>query len=241
MTTGRRSAGDQNAGRTRVRGPEVGIVSWWDEKKGEGVISSSRTPPSEIWFESSSVEATAQRALAAGERVEVEYEESGQHGFRYRAVRVREFSASRARPAAPTGLAVAAALLRIAAIPTALGAVFAYLAPRLLLRHAPRVAYLPPRLLLSSALFVVLAFTVAFGLRRHVRAAGWAALAMGVPPLITTPINLIFELSSSPVVWGSRLVTLAMNAPVVALVAFNWRQLYGFSKFQRRFDRTEAG
>jgi CspA family cold shock protein len=69
-----------------------GIVKFWRDDKGYGVIESADTAPWDIWSHFSAIDATGFKSLTAGERVEVTYHRANQDSYRYVAERVRRVS-----------------------------------------------------------------------------------------------------------------------------------------------------
>jgi CspA family cold shock protein len=69
-----------------------GIVKFWRDDKGYGVIESADTAPWDIWSHFSAIDATGFKSLTVGERVEVTYHRANQDSYRYVAERVRRVS-----------------------------------------------------------------------------------------------------------------------------------------------------
>jgi CspA family cold shock protein len=69
-----------------------GIVRFWRDDKGYGVIESADTAPWDIWSHFSAIDATGFKSLTVGERVEVTYHRANQDSYRYVAERVRRVS-----------------------------------------------------------------------------------------------------------------------------------------------------
>jgi CspA family cold shock protein len=68
----------------------IGIVKYWRDEKGHGVIASEVTAPWDIWCHFAHIrEMEGFRSLTAGDRVEVEYVRTDQESFRYVAVWAR--------------------------------------------------------------------------------------------------------------------------------------------------------
>jgi CspA family cold shock protein len=67
----------------------IGVVKWWRDTKGHGVIAASEIAPWDIWCHFSAIEGSGYRELKAGERVEVDYYRANQESFKYIAQRVR--------------------------------------------------------------------------------------------------------------------------------------------------------
>ncbi|WP_328609347.1 cold shock domain-containing protein [Amycolatopsis sp. NBC_00345] len=68
-----------------------GTVKFFKPEKGWGAISSPDLPDGcDAWVHYSSIEADGFRALAAGDRVEFDYEQAQQDSFRFRTTRVRK-------------------------------------------------------------------------------------------------------------------------------------------------------
>jgi CspA family cold shock protein len=70
----------------------MGMVKWWRDAKGYGVIACPEIAPWDIWCHFSAIESTGFRTLVPGERVEVEYYRTEQDSFKYAARRVRRLS-----------------------------------------------------------------------------------------------------------------------------------------------------
>lgn len=67
----------------------VGRCKWFREENGYGAIATDATAPFDVWCHFSAIEMEGFKALAPGQRVEVEYERADQDSFKYRAIRVR--------------------------------------------------------------------------------------------------------------------------------------------------------
>lgn len=67
----------------------IGIVKFWRDDKGYGVIESSDTAPWDIWSHFAAIDGTGFKSLTVGERVEVTYHRANQDSYRYVAERVR--------------------------------------------------------------------------------------------------------------------------------------------------------
>jgi cold shock protein len=67
----------------------TGVVKWWRNEKGYGVIAASEIAPWDIWCHFSAIEGTGFKELKSGERVEVDYYRADQESFKYIAQRVR--------------------------------------------------------------------------------------------------------------------------------------------------------
>ena len=67
----------------------IGIVKFWRDDKGYGVIEAIDTAPWDIWSHFSAIEGTGFKSLTVGERVEVTYHRANQDSYRYVAERVR--------------------------------------------------------------------------------------------------------------------------------------------------------
>jgi len=67
----------------------IGIVKFWRDDKGYGVIEAVDTAPWDIWSSFSAIEAAGFKSLTVGERVEVTYHRANQDSYRYIAERVR--------------------------------------------------------------------------------------------------------------------------------------------------------
>jgi len=74
----------------------IGIVKFWRDDKGYGVIESTDTAPWDIWSSFSAIEAKGFKSLTVGERVEVSYVRSNQESYRYVAYRVRRLAPDQA-------------------------------------------------------------------------------------------------------------------------------------------------
>ena len=62
----------------------IGIVKYWRDDKGHGVIASDVTAPWDIWCHFVDIrDMEGFRSFAAGDRVEVEYVRFDQESFRY--------------------------------------------------------------------------------------------------------------------------------------------------------------
>jgi CspA family cold shock protein len=61
----------------------IGIVKFWRDDKGYGVIEAVDTAPWDIWSSFSAIEATGFKSLTVGERVEVTYHRANQDSYRY--------------------------------------------------------------------------------------------------------------------------------------------------------------
>lgn len=70
----------------------IGIVKFWRDDKGYGVIESADTAPWDIWTHYSFIEGTGFKTLTVGEQVEVTYYRANQESYRYVAKRVRRLS-----------------------------------------------------------------------------------------------------------------------------------------------------
>lgn len=66
----------------------IGAVREWHEEAGWGVIDSPETPGG-CWAHFSHVDRPGYRTLTPGQRVTLEWQQPGQDGYPYRAVRVR--------------------------------------------------------------------------------------------------------------------------------------------------------
>lgn len=67
----------------------------WSYEEGWGVLSAPEVTADGIWAHFSAVEMEGFKSLAAGQKVEVDFEDLGspyQDGYRYRATRVRPVS-----------------------------------------------------------------------------------------------------------------------------------------------------
>ena len=72
----------------------IGMVKYWRDGKGYGVISSDVTAPWDIWCHFAQItDMEGFRSFAPGDRVEVEYVRTDQESFRYRATRARRVDA----------------------------------------------------------------------------------------------------------------------------------------------------
>jgi len=67
----------------------IGIVKFWRDDKGYGVIESTDTARWDIWSHFAAIEGTGFKSLTVGERVEVTYHRAKQDSYRYVAERVR--------------------------------------------------------------------------------------------------------------------------------------------------------
>jgi len=67
----------------------IGIVKFWRDDKGYGVIEAVDTAPWDIWSHFAAIEGTGFKSLTVGERVEVTYHRANQDSYRYIAERVR--------------------------------------------------------------------------------------------------------------------------------------------------------
>lgn len=65
----------------------VGTVRTWNEADGSGVVDSPETPGG-CWTHFSVVEVDGYRHLVPGQSVQLDWDERGQDGYPYRAVRV---------------------------------------------------------------------------------------------------------------------------------------------------------
>jgi CspA family cold shock protein len=70
----------------------VGVVKFWRDDKGYGVIETPETAPWGIWCSFCHIEGNGFRSLTVGERVEVRYHRANQESYRYVAVRVRRLA-----------------------------------------------------------------------------------------------------------------------------------------------------
>jgi CspA family cold shock protein len=68
----------------------TGVVKWWRDNKGYGVIACDKTSPWDIWCHFSHIEGAGFRSLTAGERVVVDYVRLDRESFKYVARRVRQ-------------------------------------------------------------------------------------------------------------------------------------------------------
>jgi CspA family cold shock protein len=75
-----------------LRRTSIGIVKFWRDDKGYGVIEAVDTAPWDIWSHFSAIEGTGFKSLTVGERVEVTYHRANQDSYRYVAERVRRVS-----------------------------------------------------------------------------------------------------------------------------------------------------
>ena len=75
-----------------TRRTSIGIVKFWRDDKGYGVIEAVDTAPWDIWSSFSAIEAIGFKSLTVGERVEVTYHRANQESYRYVADRVRRVS-----------------------------------------------------------------------------------------------------------------------------------------------------
>lgn len=64
-----------------------GVVRFWRDHEGWGVVDSASTPGG-CWAGFSAVAMAGYRKLDAGQRVELEYERGDQDGYSFRATRV---------------------------------------------------------------------------------------------------------------------------------------------------------
>ncbi|PPJ31521.1 DNA-binding protein [Nocardia nova] len=72
----------------------IGTVKFFRPEKGWGAITAAELPDGcDAWVHFSAIEGEGFRELAAGERVEFDYESAQQDSFRYRATRVRRVGA----------------------------------------------------------------------------------------------------------------------------------------------------
>src|SRR5262245_25750377 len=67
----------------------TGIVKWWRDTKGYGVIACSQTAPWDIWCHFSAIEGEGFRSLETDESVDVEYHRFDRESFKYVATKVR--------------------------------------------------------------------------------------------------------------------------------------------------------
>jgi CspA family cold shock protein len=67
----------------------TGTVKWWDGMRGYGAIETQKTGPWDIWCSFGHIDAAGYRALAPGQRVEVQFMRLDQDSFKYVATRVR--------------------------------------------------------------------------------------------------------------------------------------------------------
>ncbi|MFF0453153.1 cold-shock protein [Nocardia africana] len=68
----------------------IGTVKFFRPEKGWGAIAAAELPDGcDVWVHFSAIEGEGFRELAAGDRVEFDYESAQQDSFRYRATRVR--------------------------------------------------------------------------------------------------------------------------------------------------------
>jgi CspA family cold shock protein len=67
----------------------IGIVKFWRDDKGYGVIESTDVAPWDIWAHFAAIEGTGFKSLAVGDRVEVTYHRRNQDSYRYVAERIR--------------------------------------------------------------------------------------------------------------------------------------------------------
>jgi len=67
----------------------IGVVKFWRDDKGYGVIESADTAPWDIWSHFAAIEGAGFKSLTVGERVEVTYHRANQDSYRYIAERVR--------------------------------------------------------------------------------------------------------------------------------------------------------
>jgi cold shock CspA family protein len=72
-----------------TRRTSIGIVKFWRDDKGYGVIEAVDTAPWDIWCHFAHIEGTGFRSLTVGEPVEVTYHRAKQESYRYVADRVR--------------------------------------------------------------------------------------------------------------------------------------------------------
>ncbi|HEY2856314.1 MAG TPA: cold shock domain-containing protein [Gemmatimonadaceae bacterium] len=70
----------------------IGLVKFWRDDKGYGVIESADTAPWDIWAHFSAIEANGFKSLTVGEQVEVTYLRANQDSYRYIARRVCRLS-----------------------------------------------------------------------------------------------------------------------------------------------------
>lgn len=66
----------------------AGVVREWHDDEGWGVIDSPETPGG-CWTHFTHIDAAGYRTLRAGQQVDLAWEQPGQDGYPFRAVRVR--------------------------------------------------------------------------------------------------------------------------------------------------------
>jgi len=67
----------------------IGVVKYWRDDKGYGVLASEATAPWDIWCHFAQIDAPGYRSLFTGEQVAIVYRRADQESFRYVAVHVR--------------------------------------------------------------------------------------------------------------------------------------------------------
>jgi CspA family cold shock protein len=82
--------------------PVAGVVREWHDEEGWGVVDSPATPGG-CWTHFSAVAVPGYRALAAGQRVELEHEPADQDGYAHVAVRAWPAGSAPAPPDPPSG------------------------------------------------------------------------------------------------------------------------------------------
>lgn len=79
----------------------IGTVKFFRPEKGWGAIAAAELPDGcDVWVHFSAIEGEGFRELAAGDRVEFDYESAQQDSFRYRATRVRRIDTGGRRSSA---------------------------------------------------------------------------------------------------------------------------------------------
>lgn len=77
-----------------TRRTTIGVVKWWRDTKGYGVIAAPDIAPWDIWCHFSAIEGTGYKEMKTGERVEVAFYRANQESFKYLAERVRRLDHS---------------------------------------------------------------------------------------------------------------------------------------------------
>jgi CspA family cold shock protein len=67
----------------------TGSVKWYRAEEGYGAIVTDERPPREVWVHFSAIDDAGYKSLKPGQRVELNYEEADQDGFKHRATYVR--------------------------------------------------------------------------------------------------------------------------------------------------------